>query len=76
MVLPADLANNVRKMTGGASLNANITQHINIDARGADASIDAKIRAGMEQSRQATLSDVLQHLRRGGVLMNEIKARI
>lgn len=50
---------------GGASVVIN--QNISIDARGADASVDAKIQSAMQQNKEQTKAEILDNLRRGGV---------
>jgi len=51
---------------GMVSAGASITQNITIDARGADAGVEARIRAAMEQSKRETLAEVQARANRGG----------
>lgn len=43
-----------------------VSQSITIDARGADAGAEARIRAALDQYRRQTVADILQSLQRGG----------
>lgn len=51
---------------GGSVGGATIVQHVTIDARGADAGVEARIRAAMEQTRRETLAAVQAQAARGG----------
>lgn len=52
--------------TRGQGAANTIVQHITIDARGADAGVDARIRAAMAQTKQETLAAVQSGANRGG----------
>lgn len=51
---------------GGAGGGTTIVQHVSIDARGADASVEQKIIAAMRQTKQETLAAVQLQANRGG----------
>lgn len=53
-----------RDHAGAASVT--VHQPISIDARGADAGAEARIRAALEQVRRQTTADILQSMQRGG----------
>jgi hypothetical protein len=45
---------------------ANVTQHITIDARGADQGVEQKIKAGMKQAEENTKAAIFSSMQRGG----------
>ena len=51
---------------GGAGGGAQLVQHITIDARGADAGVESRIRAAMAQTKAETLALVQSRANRGG----------
>lgn len=51
---------------GGAGGGVALTQHITIDARGADAGVESRIRAAMAQTKAETLALVQSRANRGG----------
>ena len=51
-------------LSGGGGTS--ITQNFTIDARGADAGVENRIRAAMEQSKRETLAEVQARANRGG----------
>ena len=51
---------------GGASGAATVVQHITIDARGADAGVDQKIRTAMRQAKEEAVAAVQARANRGG----------
>lgn len=59
---PGSVTPNGQGNQGGAT----VVQHITIDARGADASVDAKIHAAMTQAQNNAVAAVTQSLRNGG----------
>jgi phage-related minor tail protein len=50
--------------TSGHSGGGNVTQHITIDARGADSGVDAKITAAMQKTKLETISAVNENMKR------------
>jgi len=51
---------------GGAGGGAQLVQQITIDARGADAGVESRIRAAMAQTKAETLALVQSRANRGG----------
>jgi hypothetical protein len=66
MLHPRETVLDHTKGQGMVSAGASITQNITIDARGADAGVEARIRAAMEQSKRETLAEVQARANRGG----------
>lgn len=56
---------------GGGS----VTQHITIDARGADQGVEAKIQRGMQQAVDSARALVMQDFRRGGPMAKTVGVR-
>jgi head-tail adaptor len=58
---------------GGVGGGVNVTQHITIDARGADAGVEQRIRDAMKQAKEETLVEVQLRTRRGGSFMQNLR---
>ena len=54
------------KTSGGGGNEVSVTQHITIDARGADAGVDQKIYRAMQQAKDAAVAEINNSLSRGG----------
>lgn len=62
------------RMTGsGENQGVSISQNFTIDARGADANVDLKIRQAMQQSKVETIAAVNDQLRRGGATSKNVR---
>lgn len=76
-IIPAALntpgASGVR--SGSSSGSDGITQHVSIDARGADQGVEAKIQRGMNMAIDQARALVLQDFRRGGPTSKAAGAR-